>query len=63
MGEHFFLEYMSYESICLNGGRALSEEMSYGRSCTGGVHAFRMAYIMICCVLLEDMSYWRACFS
>ena len=23
----------------------------------GGVHVFRMAYLTICCVLLEDMSY------
>ena len=35
--------------------------MSYGRSCIGGVHVFRMAYLTKCCVLLKDMSYWRSC--
>ena len=35
--------------------------MSYGRSCIGGVHVFRMAYHAICYVLLKDMSYWRSC--
>ena len=35
--------------------------MSYGRSCIGGVHVFRMAYLTICYVLLKDMSYWRSC--
>ena len=32
--------------------------MSCGRSCAGGVHVFRMAYVTICCVLLENISYW-----
>ena len=36
--------------------------MSHGRSCIGGVHVFRMAYLTIYCVLLEDMSYWRHVF-
>ena len=36
--------------------------MSHGRSCIGEVHVFRMAYLTICCVLLEDMSYWRHVF-
>ena len=35
--------------------------MSYGRSCIGGVHVYRMEYLTICCVLLKGMSYWRSC--
>ena len=35
--------------------------MSYGRSCIGRVHVFRMAYLIMCYVLLKDMSYWRSC--
>ena len=35
--------------------------MFYGRSCIGGVHVFRMAYLTICYVLLKDMPYWRSC--
>ena len=56
---------MSYESICLKGGHGLLEEMFYGRSWSriGGVNVFSMAYLTICCVLLEYMSYWSACFS
>ena len=34
--------------------------MSYGRSCIGEVHVFRMAYLTICYVLLKDMFYWRS---
>ena len=37
--------------------------MSCGRSCVGGVHVFRMAYIVICCVLLEDIYYRRVCLA
>ena len=37
--------------------------MSYGRSYVGGVHVFRMADLKICCVLIEDMSYWMTCFT
>ena len=62
---------------CLKGGNALLEETSYGRSCIGGLHVFRMAYLTICCVLLcfaercvtggqvflEGMYYRRACFT
>ena len=62
-GVHIFQDDMSYESICLKGGHTLLEEMSYERLCIGGVHIFRMRYLTICCVLLEDTSYWRACFS
>ena len=29
----------------------------YGMSCIGGMHVFRMAYLIICYVLLKDMSY------
>ena len=54
---------MSYESICLKGGHALLKEMSYGWSCVDGVHAFRMAYLTVCWVLLEDISYWMTCFT
>ena len=55
MGGHVFLEYVSLMMTCLmraclNGGHALLREMSYGRSCAGGVHVFRMAYLTICCV-------------
>ena len=32
--------------------------MSCGSSCVGGVHVFMMAYLAICFVLLEDISYW-----
>ena len=39
------------------GGHALLYEMSYGRSCIGGVHVFRMAYLTKCYILLKDMSY------
>ena len=41
--------------------------MSYWRSCIGGVHVFRMAYLTIHCffagryVLLEDMFFLRVC--
>ena len=62
-GVHTFQDYMSYEQICPNGGNDLLEKMSYGRSCIGGVHVFRMTCLTICCVWLEDMSYWRVCFS
>ena len=36
--------------------------MFYGKSCIGGVHVFRVEYLTICCVLLENMSYWRMFF-
>ena len=62
-GVQVFQDDMSYESVCLKGGHILLEKISYGRSCIGGVHSFRMTYFTICCVLLEDMSYGRACFS
>ena len=54
----------------LKGGNALLEETSYGRSCIGGLHVFRMAYLTICCVLLcfaeryvllEDKFFLRVC--
>ena len=32
--------------------------MSCVSSCVGGVLVFVMAYIAICSVLLEDISYW-----
>ena len=39
--------------------------MFYGRSCIGGVHVFRMAYLSICCVLQDDiltgMFFLRVC--
>ena len=53
MGGHVFLEYMSFRitclmrAICLKGDHVLLEEMSYGRSCIGGVHVFKMAYLTI----------------
>ena len=37
--------------------------MSYESICLGGVHVFRMAYLAICSVLLEDISYWMTCFT
>ena len=59
---------MYYDSICLEGGHALLQEMSYGMSCIGGVHVFRMAYLIICCVLLKDVLleikfYLRVCIT
>ena len=54
---------MYYDSICLEGSHSLLQEMSYRRSCIGGVHVVRMAYLTICCVLVKDMSYWRSCFT
>ena len=62
-GVHVFQDDMSYETICLMGGHALLKEMSYGRSCVGGIHVFRMAYLTIWCVLLEDISYWMTSFT
>ena len=32
--------------------------MSYERSCVGGMHVFRMAYLTICCVF-----FWNACLT
>ena len=63
MGEHVFLDDNLYKSICIKGGHALLEKLSYGRLCVGGVHVFEMAYLTMCCVFPEDMSYWRTCFS
>ena len=40
---------MYYDSICLEGGHALLG-MSYGISCIGGMHVFRMVYPTVCCV-------------
>ena len=37
--------------------------MSYARSCVGGMHALMMAYLVICSVLLEDISYWMTYFT
>ena len=37
--------------------------MSCAKSCVGGVHVFMMAYLAICSVLLEDISYWMTCFT
>ena len=51
--EYVFLEYMSFRitclmrAICLKGDHVLLEEMSYGNSCIGGVHVFKMAYLTI----------------
>ena len=49
MGGHIFLEYISFRMTCLmraclKGGHALYEEISYGKSCIGGVHVFWMVY-------------------
>ena len=48
--------------LCM-GGHALLEQMSCGRSCVGGVHVFRMAYLVMRYVLLEEISYWMTCFA
>ena len=32
-------------------------------SCVGGVHVFMMAYLAICSVVLEDISYWMTSFT
>ena len=63
MGEYVFQDDIPCESICLKGGHALLEEMPCGRSYIGGVHVFRMAYLVTCCVLLKDMFFCRAFFS
>ena len=63
MGVHVFQDDMSYESICLTGDYALVEIMSCGRSCVGGIHVFMMAYLAICSVLLEDITYWMTNFT
>ena len=31
--------------------------------CLGGVHVFRMAYLAICSVLRDGISYWMTCFT
>ena len=62
-GVHVFQVDMCYESICVKGGHALLERMSCGRSCIGGVHVFRMAYLVMRYVLLIEISYWMTCFA
>ena len=68
MGGHYFLDYISFRLTCIMIAYVLREvmlccrKMSYGRSCIGGVHVFRMSYLTICCVLLKDMPYWGSCF-
>ena len=54
---------MCYESIRVKGGHALLEQMSCGRSCVDGVHVFRMAYLIMCYILLVEISYWMTCFA
>ena len=46
--EHVSWKDMIFWIICLEGGHAFLYEMSYGKSCIGGVHAFRMAYLTTC---------------
>ena len=50
---------MYYDSICLEGDHALLYEMSYGRSCIGGVHQDGIFYNILSFterhVLLEVM--------
>ena len=60
-GVHVFQVDMYYESICIKGSHALLEQMSCGRSYVGGVHVFRMAYLVMRYVLLIDISYWMTC--
>ena len=66
MGEHVFLDYMSFRITCLIGAHVLREVMFCRRkflemSCVGGVYIFKMAYLTMCCVSLKDMSSWKTC--
>ena len=54
---------MFYESIRAKGGHAMLEEISCGRSCVGGIHVFRMAYLVMSYVLLVEISYWMTCLA
>ena len=45
------------------GVHVFQDDMSYESICLGGVHVFRMAYLTICSVLLEDISYWMTHFT
>ena len=65
-GVQVFQDDMSYESVCLKGGHILLEKISYGRSCIGGVHSFRMTFYNMLCfawrhVLREGMFFLRVC--
>ena len=68
MGGHDFLDHMPFRMTCVIIAYVLREVIlccrkCLGRSCIGGVHVFRMAYLTIYCVLLKDMSFWRSCFT
>ena len=60
MDGYVFLEYMSFKMTCLMRAYVLRVVMLCRRkcrekSCIGGVHVFRMAYLTIGCVLLENI--------
>ena len=61
-GVYVFQVDMCYESIHVKGSHALLEQMSCGRSCVG-VYVFRMAYLVMCYVLLVEISNWMTCFA
>ena len=45
------------------GVHVFQDDMSYESICLGGVDVFRMAYLAVCYVLLEDISYWMTCLT
>ena len=45
------------------GVHIFQDDVSYESICLSGVLVFRMAYLAICSVLLEDISYWMTCFT
>ena len=63
MGGHDFLDHILFRMTCVMIAYELREVMLGCRSCIGGVHVFRMAFLTTCCDLLKDMSFWRSCFT
>ena len=45
------------------GVHVFQDDMSYECICLGGVHVFRLAYLAICTVLPDGISYWMTCFT